>query len=126
VVPVTKKTVNSLAVQYLTQGNFMANRTSTLYIRVTKNGRNSFCKPVYLSKGRLKPQYAVVEGEPEHHREGVYSVAGKNRVTVQGMIHDVADEKSGREHKSQQHAHAMRFPVVMFDEIRSHAERNCA
>jgi hypothetical protein len=52
----------------------MANRTSTLYIRVTKNGRNSFCKPVYLSKGRLKPHYAVVEGEPEHHPEGVYYI----------------------------------------------------
>jgi hypothetical protein len=33
----------------------MANRTATLYIGITKNGRNSYCKPVYLSKGRLKP-----------------------------------------------------------------------
>ena len=50
----------------------MAYRTATLYIRVTKNGRNSFCKPVYQSKGRLKPQYAMVNREPEHHKEGVY------------------------------------------------------
>ncbi len=35
----------------------MANRAATLYIRITKNGRSSFCKPVYQSKGRLKPQY---------------------------------------------------------------------
>jgi len=52
----------------------MANRTATLYIRITKNGRNSFRKPVYQSKGRLKPQYAIVNGEPEHHKEGVYYV----------------------------------------------------
>jgi integrase len=50
----------------------MANRTATLYIRITKNGRSSFCKPVYQSKGRLKPQYAMVNREPEHHKEGVY------------------------------------------------------
>jgi len=38
----------------------------------------------------------------------------------------LADEKSGREREGQQHARAMRFPVVMFDEIQSHAERNRA
>lgn len=52
----------------------MANRTATLYIRITKNGRDSFRKPVYQSKGRLKPQYAMVDGEPEHHKESVYYV----------------------------------------------------
>jgi len=36
------------------------NRNATLYIRIIKNGKSSFCKPVYQSKGRLKPQYAVV------------------------------------------------------------------
>ena len=43
----------------------MAYRTATLYIRITKNGRSSFCKPVYQSKGRLKPQYAMVKREPD-------------------------------------------------------------
>src|ERR1700686_2604758 len=52
----------------------MAHRTATLYIRITKNGRSSFCKPVYQSKGRLKPQYAMVKGKPEHNKEGVYYV----------------------------------------------------
>ena len=52
----------------------MASRTATLYIRITKNGKSSFCKPVYQSKGRLKPQYAMVNGEPERHEEGVYYV----------------------------------------------------
>jgi len=52
----------------------MANRNATLYIRITQNGKSSFCKPVYQSKGRLKPQYAMVDGEPEHHKEGVYYV----------------------------------------------------
>jgi hypothetical protein len=35
----------------------MANRTATLYIHISKNGKSPFCKPVYQSKGRLKPQY---------------------------------------------------------------------
>jgi hypothetical protein len=57
------------------QGNFKANRTATLYIRITtSDGRKSYCKPIYQSKGRLKPQYAMVNGEPEHHKEGVYYV----------------------------------------------------
>jgi len=53
-------------------------------------------------------------------------MAGKNRVAVQRVVHNVADEKDGRERESQQHAPAMRFPAVMFDEIQSHAERNRA
>ena len=43
---------------------------------------------------------------------------------MQYVVHDVADEKNGRERERQQHARAMRLPVVMFDEIQSHAERN--
>ena len=43
----------------------MANRTATLYIRINKDGKDSFCKPVYLSKGRLKPQYAMVNGNAD-------------------------------------------------------------
>src|SRR5258708_31306741 len=45
---------------------------------------------------------------------------------MQCVVHDVADEKKGREREGQQHARAMRFPVVMFDEIQSHAERHRA
>ena len=76
----------------------MANRTATLYIRITKNGRNSFCKPVYQSKGRLKPQYAMVSGEPEHHKEGVYylrfgSDGGKQQFVLVGKDPYVALDK---------------------------------
>jgi integrase/recombinase XerD len=53
----------------------MANRTATLYIRITtKDGKKPYCKPVYLTKGRLKPLCAMVDGEPEHHPEGVYYI----------------------------------------------------
>jgi hypothetical protein len=67
----------------------MANRTATLYIRISKNGRSPFCKPVYQSKGRLKPQYAMIKGEPEHHNEGVYrvrlgTVKGKQQFVLVG------------------------------------------
>jgi hypothetical protein len=51
----------------------MANRTASLYLRITTaDGKRRYCKSVYQSKGRLKPQYAMVDGEPEHHKEGVY------------------------------------------------------
>jgi hypothetical protein len=51
----------------------MANLTVRLYIRIkTEDGKKPFCKPVYLSKGRLKPLYALVDGEPEHRPEGIY------------------------------------------------------
>ena len=51
----------------------MANRTATLYIRITtKDGKKRYCQPVYLSKGRLKPLYAMVDGKSERHPEGVY------------------------------------------------------
>jgi hypothetical protein len=67
----------------------MANRNATLYIRITKNSKSSFCKPVYQSKGRLKPQHAMVKGEPEHHNEGVYYVrfgtdGGKQQLVLVG------------------------------------------
>jgi hypothetical protein len=76
----------------------MANRNATLYIRITKNGRSSFCKPVYQSKGRLKPQYAMVDGEPEHHKEGVYYVrfgadGGKQQFVLAGKDPYVALDK---------------------------------
>ena len=51
----------------------MPNRAVTLYLRIkTADGKKPFCKPVYLAKGRLKPLYALVDGEPEHRPEGVY------------------------------------------------------
>src|SRR5579864_6261628 len=49
-------------------------------------------------------------------------MTGENRVAMQRVVHDVADKKSGREDEGQQHARAMRFAVVMFDEIQPHAE----
>jgi hypothetical protein len=53
--------------------DFMANRTATLYIRIkTEDGKKPYCKPVYQSNGRRKPQFAMVNGEPEHRKEGVY------------------------------------------------------
>ncbi len=78
----------------------MANRTATLYIRITtSDGRKSYCKPVYQSKGRLKPQYAVVNGEPEHHKEGVYYV------------------RFGTEGGKQQYALASKDPFVALDKL---------
>jgi hypothetical protein len=51
----------------------MANRAVTLYLRIkTPEGKKPYCKPVFLAKGRLKPLYAFVDGEPEHRPEGVY------------------------------------------------------
>lgn len=44
-----------------------------LYIRVRlSDGNRQYVDPVYAANGKLKPLYAVVEGKPEHHPEGVY------------------------------------------------------
>jgi integrase len=77
----------------------MANRTATLYIRITTaDGKKPYCKPVYLSKGRLKPLYAMVNGEQEHHKEGVYYLrfgadGGKQQFVLIGKDPYVALDK---------------------------------
>jgi hypothetical protein len=77
----------------------MANRTATLYIRITTaDGKKPYCKPVYLSKGRLKPQFATVNDEPEHHPEGVYYLpfgadGGKQQFVLIGKDPSVALDK---------------------------------
>jgi hypothetical protein len=44
-----------------------------LKIRVRlSNGCRSYVDPIFSSNGKLKPLYAVVNGKPEHHPEGVY------------------------------------------------------
>jgi integrase/recombinase XerD len=44
-----------------------------LYIRVRlSDGNRQYVDPVYAANGKLKPLYAVVDGKPEHHPEGVY------------------------------------------------------
>jgi hypothetical protein len=54
-----------------------------LKIRVRlSNGSRAYVDPVYSSNGKLKPLYAVVNGKPEHHPEGIYNLryvkAGKS------------------------------------------------
>src|SRR5271163_474359 len=77
----------------------MANRTATLYIRITTaDGKRRYCKAAYQSKGRLKPQYAMVNGEPAHHKDGVYYVrfgadGGKQQFVLVGKDPYVALDK---------------------------------
>jgi Phage integrase, N-terminal SAM-like domain len=77
----------------------MANRTATIYIRIaTADGKRRYCKAAYQSKGCLKPHYAMVNGEPEHHKEGVYYVrfgtdGGKQQFVLVGKDPYVALDK---------------------------------
>jgi hypothetical protein len=46
-----------------------------LKIRVRlSNGSRAYVDPVFSSDGKLKPLFAVVNGKPEHHPEGVYNL----------------------------------------------------
>ncbi len=46
-----------------------------LKIRVRlSNGSRAYVDPVSSFNGKLKPLYAVVNGKPEHHPEGVYNL----------------------------------------------------
>ncbi len=76
----------------------MANLTVRLYIRIkTDDGKKPYCDPVYLSKGRLKPLYAFVDGEPQHRPEGIYymrfGMNGKQQMVPLGTDPYVALDK---------------------------------
>jgi hypothetical protein len=44
-----------------------------LKIRVRlSNGKRAYVDPVLSPNGKLKPLYALVDGKPEYHPEGVY------------------------------------------------------
>jgi hypothetical protein len=54
----------------------------TLPIRIrTADGRQPYCKPVWLNRNELKPLWAFVKGRPEHRPEGVYHL----RYTYKGQ-----------------------------------------
>jgi hypothetical protein len=68
----------------------MANRTATLYIRITTaDGKRRYCKAAYQSKGRLKPQYAMVNGEPESEYTTLESVAWWKGTALADWVRDV-------------------------------------
>ncbi len=52
----------------------MANRAKfKLEIRIrNKHGKRVYCAPVYTANGRLKPMFAILDGNAELHREGIY------------------------------------------------------
>jgi len=44
-----------------------------LYLRVRlADGNRKYTDPLYAANGRVKPFYALVNGNAEHHPEGVY------------------------------------------------------
>jgi len=55
----------------------------TLVIRVRSvDGRQPYCKPVWLNRSELKPLWAFVAGKPEHRPEGVYHNRGTTILSV--------------------------------------------
>lgn len=79
----------------------MANRTATLYIRITTaDGKRRYCKAAYQSNGRLRPQYAMVNGEPEHHKDGVYYVRFVTVAEIQVICERSSEKLRGRDRRS--------------------------
>jgi integrase/recombinase XerD len=65
----------------------MSHLTVTLYIRIiTPDGKRKMCKPVYASRGRLKPLYAAdAKGNSlGHHPEGEYYLRYAGRTEAVG------------------------------------------
>ena len=53
----------------------------SLYIRIrTADGKQPYCRPVWLNKRQMKEGWAFVNGKPEHYPEGSYHL----RYTVRG------------------------------------------
>ena len=50
----------------------MANREVNLTKRVLVKGQYRNCPPVYSDNGRIKQDWVLVNGQPEHHKEGNY------------------------------------------------------
>ena len=71
----------------------MAHLKVTLYIRITTpDGKRKMCKPVYASRGRLKPLYAAdAKGNSlGHHPEGEYYLRYAGRTEAVGNVSYVA------------------------------------
>jgi hypothetical protein len=44
-----------------------------LYVRIVRpDGSRTYAPPVYAANRRLRPGYALVDGQPKHHPEAVY------------------------------------------------------
>ena len=55
-----------------------------IYIRVVlPDGSRPYCNPVCTANQKLRAQYALIDGKPRHHPEGVYylryTTGGKRR-----------------------------------------------
>jgi integrase/recombinase XerD len=48
--------------------------TLLLRCRLAEGASRKMLKPVYAANGKLKPLFALVNGKPEHHPEGVYQL----------------------------------------------------
>jgi integrase len=69
----------------------MAIKTVSLRIRIkTSEGKRVMVKPVYTTKGCLKPLYALVNGVEELHPEGTYALRIGNSWEFVGQATDVA------------------------------------
>jgi hypothetical protein len=52
-------------------------------IRLADESR-TYADPVFSGNGKMKPLYASVAGNPEHHPEGVYTSGTGRRVSRSG------------------------------------------
>jgi len=50
----------------------MANRRVTVWKYVQTNKGWRYCKPVIGRNGKIKPDFVIVDGQPEQHEEGAY------------------------------------------------------
>ena len=57
-----------------------------LYMRVAlSTGKWAYVHAAYTGKGKIRPEYALIDGKAEHHPEGVYALRfadGAKRVWV--------------------------------------------
>lgn len=83
-------------------------------------------KKSYQHHGQRDDGKEDVAGQDGKVQRAHRAVAWENRIAVQSVVHDIADEKYGREGEGQQHAQAVSFPVSMLDEIKSQAKRHRA
>ena len=75
----------------------MAHQKVALQLRIRlSNGKRAHVHPVFTANGRMKPLTGIVNGQPEHHPEGVYHLRYREerRLVYRAVGIDPADAQT--------------------------------
>gem|GEM_PF-268397 len=104
----------------------MRTRNVNLLLRIREtDGKRSYKCPVIAANGKLKPLYAVVNGKPEHHPEGVYCLRySKSGKRVWEEVGKDAGKAITEKLKREQIFRAQELGIVVVEASKEPSKRN--